>query len=99
MIISQIYAGIIKSVHVAYVTTLNLVVAGTRPGWHSLVFYGWCERGDSNSHSLKELDPKSSASTSSATLATNMKKYFIIKTLTAEFLPDFYLQIKNGSCR
>ncbi len=29
----------------------------------------WCERRESNSHGLAPLDPKSSASTSSATLA------------------------------
>src|SRR5439155_15080456 len=29
----------------------------------------WCERGDSNPHGCGPLDPKSSASTSSATLA------------------------------
>ena len=33
----------------------------------------WCERGELNPHALGALDPKSSASTSSATLALIFK--------------------------
>ena len=38
----------------------------------TLCNYRWCERGDSNSQALRALDPKSSASASSATLALHL---------------------------
>ena len=48
------------------------------------------ERGDSNPHALKALDPKSSASTNSATLADTLQ---ISKYLQ---LPDFESLEKYG---
>ena len=38
-----------------------------------LHFLKWCERGDSNPHGFGPLDPKSSASTNSATLAPHVR--------------------------